>query len=87
MAKLLVDGTKVFKLLPELYQSILLFTDVFLQHLHGQLHFLFHPDLHLQLLLHVLQQISALMSATHYRLMTFNRFVFNTILYTYKYHR
>lgn len=55
--KLLVDGAEVFELLPKLHQGILLLTDVLLQHLHGHLHLLLHPNLHLQFLLHVLRRL------------------------------
>lgn len=56
--KLLVDGAEVFELLPKLHQGILLLTDVLLQHLHGHLHLLLHPNLHLQFLLHILRRLN-----------------------------
>lgn len=65
--KLLVDGTEVFKLLPELHQGILLLADVLLQHLHGHLHFLFHPNLHLQLLLHILRRLNIRSNTNYFR--------------------
>lgn len=54
MGKLVVDPAQIVQLLSELRQRVVFLTHVLLQHLHGELHLLSHPDLHLQLLLHVL---------------------------------